>query len=79
MGKSITEWLKENSEEGNIFAPAMSGQKAVNFLKDYLLGEDWYSVNPLPTNQVNTEIVISILEKYSKKYKKEIRRTRWKI
>ena len=69
-------WLDENLEKDNILPPVLDAQTALDFLQQYLLGEDWYSVNPLPTNQVNAEIVISILEKYSKKYKKEMRRNK---
>lgn len=74
---TLTEWLdKKNSttNKGNIFAPPMDGQVAVNFLCDYLLGEDWYSANPVSQKQINTEIVCAILGKYSRKYRKELRK-----
>ena len=44
---------------------------AIDFLKTYLLGEDWYTVNPISQEQINTEIVFEILFKYSKRFKKE--------
>lgn len=70
---TVTEWLKINDDTNNIFAPPMKSQVAINILKDYLLGEDWYTVNPISQEQVNTEIVITILEKYSKKFRREKR------
>lgn len=73
------EWLdKENktTNKDNIFAPPLEPQMALDFLCDYLLGEDWYSVNPISQKQINTEIVGNILYKYSKRYRKELKEER---
>ena len=70
---TYTEWLDENWEKDNIFPPCLDAQKAVDFLCDYLMGEDYYIVNPLCTAQANCEIVDDILYKYSKRYRKEKR------
>ena len=67
------EWLDENWEKDNMFPPSLDAQKAIDFLCDYLLGEDYYIVNPLSTSQANCEIVHDILYKYSRKYRKEYR------
>ena len=70
----ILKWLKEQNEtinKGNIFPPPLEPQMAIGFLKEYLLGEDWYTVNPISQEQINTEIVFEILFKYSKRFKKE--------
>ena len=75
-GKTLTDWLKNDAEDCGIFSPPMEAQMAVDFLKQYLLGEDWYCVNPISTKQINTEIVHQILWKYSRKYRKEWRRAR---
>lgn len=64
------EWLNKNWVKGNIFPPALKPQLALQFLKEYLL-EDWYSMNPISTEQINCEIVHEILYKYSRKYRKE--------
>ena len=64
-------WLDENWEKDNMFPPCLDPQIALNFLQQYLLGEDWYIVNPLSTSQANCEVVDSILYKYSRKYRKE--------
>lgn len=65
-----TEWLEKNWVKDNIFPPALDPQLALQFLKEYLLG-DWYSMNPISTQQINCEIVHEILYKYSKEYRKE--------
>lgn len=70
---NFTDWLKNNWDKDNIFPPPLEAQDAINFLKDYLLGEDWYSTNPISTKQINVEIVDEILSKYSKRYRKEIK------
>lgn len=70
----ILKWLKEQNEtvnKGNIFPPPLESQMAIDFLKAYLLGEDWYTVNPISQEQINTEIVFEILFKYSKRFKRE--------
>ena len=71
---NILKWLKEQNEtvnKGNIFPPPLEPQMAIDYLKDYLLGEDWYTVNPISQEQINTEIVFEILFKYSKRFKRE--------
>ena len=73
---TIIEWLRDkNSTENkdNILAPCMDAQTAVNFLIDYLIGDAWYVAYPACTEQVNTEAVIFILQKFSRKYKKELK------
>ena len=71
---NILKWLKEQNEtvnEGNICPPSLEPQTAIGFLKDYLLGEDWCTVNPISQEQINVEIVFEILFKYSKRFKRE--------
>lgn len=70
---NIIEWLKEHGEKDNILAPSMDAQTAVNFLCDYLLGDDFCIMYPASNGQANTEIVCEILQKYSKRLRKEIR------
>lgn len=71
--KSFTEWLEKNWEPDNMFPPSLSADEALNYLKDYLLGENWYVSYPAGKEQIYTEIVYSILELYSKKFKKELK------
>ena len=72
--KQFTYWLKHDAEDCGILQPPLNAQKAVDFLKDYLLGEDWYVVNPVNTEQCNTEIVHEILYRYSSRYRREYQR-----
>lgn len=43
------------------------------FIIDYLLGKDWYVVDPVDQEQTNEIALHEILSMYSKRYKKEIR------
>lgn len=73
---TFTEWfLQEKSKDkDNIFPPSLEPQLALNFLREYILGEDWYSLNPISTVQINTEVVDEILYKCSKRYRKELKK-----
>ena len=67
----FTTWMNVKWQKDNMFPPPLDGQVAVHFLCRYLLGDDWYSVNPISQEQINVEIVHEILYKYSRKYRKE--------
>ena len=74
---TFVEWLKEKEQgenKGNMLPPVMEPQEAVDFLRSYLLGDTWYVVDPLSTGQVNTVIVHDILLKYSRKFRKEVKK-----
>lgn len=77
--KKITEWLENDSEDCGILSPPMTDSQAMEFLKNYLLGENWYTMNPISHDQVNTEIVFEILWKYSKDFRKEWKAYRKKV
>ena len=69
------DWLKkQDTDFYGLCPPPMDAQTAVDILCGYLLGEDWYCVLPLGTPQVNTEIVFDILNKYSRKFRREKKR-----
>ena len=70
----FTYWLKHDAEDCGIMPPPLEAQKAVNILKDYLLGENWYIADPVSTEQCNAQIVHEILMKYSREYRKEYKR-----
>jgi hypothetical protein len=72
---SFTEWLKlENAKDpNNILPPELDFEKAFYFLKNYLLGEDWYVNYSGSAKQITTDIVYDILKKYSKKFRKELK------
>ena len=67
----FTDWLENDSIDCGIMSPPMEDKKALECLTDYLLGENWYVVDPISPKQVNTNRVYEILLKYSKKYRKE--------
>lgn len=75
--KKFTEWLKHDAKDCGVFAPPMDAQLALDFLADYLLPDGWYCMGT-STAQANTEIVHDILWRYSKKYRKELRKARRK-
>lgn len=68
---TITEWLEKQKDYG-MCNPPMDAQTAINFLAQYLDIPD----NNMPESieQTNTYIVKRILDKYSTKYKKEIKK-----
>lgn len=51
----------------------MTSKDAVNKLAEYLLGKDYYIVDPIHSEQANDVIVDDILKKYSRRYRKELR------
>lgn len=70
--KTFDEWINEQDDYG-IISPPMDSDTAIDFLRRYLLGENWYSPNPISSKQINTEIVYLILRRYSKRYNKELK------
>lgn len=70
--KEIRERVLRLAKEGEygVFSPPMDAQTALNELCRYFLGEDWYSVNPVNQEQINTEIVYEIEMKYRKHRRK---------
>ena len=76
--KQFTYWLEQEARDCGLCDPPLSAQSALQFLKDYLLGENWYVVMPENTEQINSVIVWEILNKYSKDFRKEFKQ-RYKI
>ena len=74
--QTFTDWLENYSVDCGLMSPPMEDKKALEFLTDYLLGENWYVVDPLSPTQVNTNRVHEILWKYSKRYRKEYKQYR---
>ena len=70
--KTFDEWINEQ-DDYCIISPPMDSDTAIDFLRRYLLGENWYSPNPISSKQINTEIVYLILRRYSKRYNKELK------
>jgi hypothetical protein len=54
----------KSEKDYGILAPPTTAQDGLNVLINHFLGDNWYVVNPLSTEQVNTEAVTQILIKY---------------
>lgn len=65
-------------DKDNIFGAGVSDAEFRAFIIDYLLGEDWYVVDPLGRTQINEIALHEILEKYSRRYRKELREAKKK-
>lgn len=64
----------EREDKDNIFGVGISDAEFRRFIIHYLLGENWYVVDPLSQTQVNEIALYEILEKHSRRYRKERRR-----
>lgn len=77
MEMTISEYMKEKydnrEDKDNIFGVGITDAEFRKFAIDYLLGENWYVVDPLGQTQVNEIALAEILSKYSKRFKKEIK------
>lgn len=73
---SYIDFIKEKElkrkDTGNIYCTGITDEEFITFITEYLLGEDWYVVDPLGHNQVNQIALEKILDKYSKKFRKEL-------
>jgi len=61
----------QREDKDNIFCTGISDTEFVKFAIRYLLGNDWYVVDPLGHSQVTQLALEDILFKYSKQFKKE--------
>ena len=73
LSEFMDERHRNREDKDNIFGVGVSDAEFRTFIIDYLLGEDWYVVEPLGQTQINEIALYKILEKYSKKYRKEIK------
>lgn len=67
----MEERYKNREDKDNIFGVGVTDAEFRAFIIDYLLGEDWYVVDPLGQTQINEIALYEILEKYSNRYRKE--------
>ena len=70
----FTYWLEHDAKDCGLMQPPISDALALQFIRYYLLGEDWYVVNPVSHEQCNTQAVHEILMNYSSQYRKEYKR-----
>lgn len=73
---TFTEWYLSEcvKDKENLLPPPLPYDLGIHFLKQYLLGEDWYVNYPGSGEQITTDIVYAILDKYSKKFRKEFKK-----
>lgn len=71
----ILDYMQEKydnrEDKDNIFGVGISDAEFRRFVIEYLLGEDWYVVDPLGRDQINEIALFEILEKYSKRFRRE--------
>ena len=72
----MTERYRNRPDKEYLFCAGISDAEFRAFIIDYLLGEDWYVVDPLHQTQINEIALYEILEKYSKRYRREKRAER---
>ncbi len=76
---TLTEFMDERyrnrEDKDNMYGVGVSDSEFRKFIIDYLLGEDWYVVDPIGQTQVNEIALYEILEKYSKRYRREKKAT----
>lgn len=70
----MDERYKNREDKDNMFGVGVSDTEFRQFIIDYLLGENWYVVDPIGQTQINEIALYEILEKYSKRYRKEYKR-----
>ena len=70
----IKEKESKREDKDNIYCTGITDKEFVHFIIKYLLGEDWYVVDPLGHDQINQIALEEILDKYSKEFRKEIKR-----
>ena len=70
----IKEKESKREDKDNIYCTGITDREFVHFIINYLLGEDWYVVDPLGHEQINQIALEEILDSYSKKFRKEIKR-----
>ena len=68
----IKEKERKREDKDNIYCTGITDREFVHFIIKYLLGEDWYVVDPLGHEQINQIALEEILDKYSKEFRKEL-------
>ena len=74
----MDERYKNREDKDNMFGVGVSDEEFREIIIDYFLGEDWYVVDPIGQTQVNEIALYKILEKYSKRYRKECKKRKSK-
>lgn len=71
----LFDFLKEKydhrEDKDNMYGVGISDAEFRTFIIDYILGEDWYVVDPISQTQINEIALHEILERCSKRYRRE--------
>jgi hypothetical protein len=65
---TFEEYIELHKADDNAFLPEIDPQSALNFIKRYLLGDNWFDSFTGSQGQLNSEIVRAIGENYAPKY-----------
>lgn len=78
MTDNYTDFIKDKErkreDKDNIYCTGITDREFIAFIIKYLLGDDWYVIDPLGNNQINQFALEEILYMYSKKFRKEYRK-----
>lgn len=69
----MNEKYSKREDKDNMYGVGITDAEFRKFIIDYLLGKDWYVVDPIGQTQVNEVALYQVLEKFSKRYRKEKR------
>lgn len=62
---------EDREDKDNIYPVGITDAEFRHFIIYYLLGEDWYVTDPLGQLQINEIALEEVLERYSRRYRKE--------
>ena len=68
----IIEKEKNREDKDNIYCTGITEREFIKFSIKYLLGDNWYVIDPLGYNQTIQIALEEILYKYSKEFRKEL-------
>ena len=78
VNMTLTEFFnkkyRERKDKDNMYGVGMSDAEFRHFIIEYLLLEGWCVSDPLGQSQINEIAIYEILEKHSKKFRKERRK-----
>ena len=64
---------RERKDKDNMYGVGMSDAEFRHFIIEYLLPDNWCISDPLGQSQINEIAICKILEKHSKRFRKERR------
>ena len=70
----IVEKETNREDKDNIYCTGITEREFIKFAIKYLLGDNWCVADPLGYNQTIQMALEEILYKYSKKFKKELKK-----